>query len=1000
VTGILTLAIIVLGTLLFDARRRLSGLERWMHMMREHAITSAPTPQKAAQEAANSGVPGSFHATISPESELETLPEPGPKQRPEAEPEPAPTPQARPVVMPQAAPPKIAASRPITAESQPGPSTPIKQPKSGFGFEDLFGRKLPIWGGGLTLIVAAVLMVKYSIDSGLLSPAVRVALGLLFGVGLIGLSELARHRETFVRDARVAQALAGAGIGALYAATLAAANLYGLVGPGLAFAGLSLITGLALALALRFGAPCAVLGLIGGLAAPALVQSQSPSVPLLAGYLALVIAAITMLSRRQRWVWLGVSALVGGAGWSLVTIAVGGLDSGATVSMGLLVVLLAFGLPALTLEGRAAPMLRGAAAVVGALQVALLVGQGHFAPLTWGLYGLLSFAYVWLADRTPVLRRSVAVPLLTALGLVLAWPQPDLLHFSAVVAGIVLIYGGYALRQLWREHGGLGETGLLCAIGIGGYAACFGKFYDGAPGQDMRFALVALLFAALPALGAATGWGKEVRHKDARFAALAACSGALVVVAGLIGLPAWSAPIVIAAAAAALLGISSLAGDARLSLGALSFLAAAVIALVVSDGAAAELDRFVEAIPVPQLGHALLRWTAVLLAALAFAWRRAGNRQRLALQPLAVLLGYGVVAQLVPAPWLAVAAAGTLLLLGEAQGRKSASRLVPAQATLAGVLLLWALEPLARSMSAATLSLVADPMLITDLSDPSTALRRLVVPASAALLVLWRRRVRLSGRTRTAAVVLAAGAATLGLHVLYKQLFHIADTATFLRQGLVERCVWEAMLVVAGFALWRLLGHHRAALVVMMAALAHNIVYTLILHNPLWAQQAVGAWPLANGLLPAYGLSFVVLALASQLAPAGFAKLQRWADALRMATIVLFAFATLRQLFAGSILVHGAVGEAENILQSVLAIALAIGFLAWGIRRSSRDWRIASLALMLIAVGKVFLFDASGLEGLLRIASFLALGFSLIGIGWLYSRYLKPGTSQQQTSSV
>jgi uncharacterized membrane protein len=41
---------------------------------------------------------------------------------------------------------------------------------------------------------------------------------------------------------------------------------------------------------------------------------------------------------------------------------------------------------------------------------------------------------------------------------------------------------------------------------------------------------------------------------------------------------------------------------------------------------------------------------------------------------------------------------------------------------------------------------------------------------------------------------------------------------------------------------------------------------------------------------------------------------------------------------------------------------------------------------MLGAVAKVFLLDASGLEGLMRIASFIALGLSLIGIGWLYSR--------------
>jgi uncharacterized membrane protein len=48
--------------------------------------------------------------------------------------------------------------------------------------------------------------------------------------------------------------------------------------------------------------------------------------------------------------------------------------------------------------------------------------------------------------------------------------------------------------------------------------------------------------------------------------------------------------------------------------------------------------------------------------------------------------------------------------------------------------------------------------------------------------------------------------------------------------------------------------------------------------------------------------------------------------------------------------------------------------------------RIASLVLMLGAVAKVFLLDASGLEGLMRIASFVALGLSLIGVGWLYSR--------------
>jgi uncharacterized membrane protein len=102
-----------------------------------------------------------------------------------------------------------------------------------------------------------------------------------------------------------------------------------------------------------------------------------------------------------------------------------------------------------------------------------------------------------------------------------------------------------------------------------------------------------------------------------------------------------------------------------------------------------------------------------------------------------------------------------------------------------------------------------------------------------------------------------------------------------------------------------------------------------------------------------------------------------------------FAWASLRQLFHGSLLITPGVSPVEDILRSILGIALAVGFLLWGIRQKRRDWRLASLVLMLAAVVKVFLFDASGLEGLLRIASFVALGFSLIGIGWLYSRQLR-----------
>ncbi|WP_395334627.1 DUF2339 domain-containing protein [Novosphingobium sp. BL-8H] len=982
-TQILLLATIVIGVLLHDTRRRLARMERLV-------------------------------ASMASDSTIDSVPKFEPKSAPETQPAPelargateaaASLPQRAPVAA------RIDHSAepvPVTKAKAPAPAAPIvpdhaaelasdalihqvlEPETAGFGIEDLFGRKLPIWAGGITLIVAAVLMVKYSIDTGLLSPLVRIALGFTFSLALISGAELARQREDFVRDVRVAQALAGAGIGGLYAATLAATNLYGLIGPGLAFAGLSAITGLALGLALRFGAPCAVLGLLGGLATPAVVQSDNPSVPLLAGYLAVLVGAITLLSRRQRWVWLGVSALVGGAGWSLLTLVMGGLDNGSTLSMGLLVMLLGFGLPAMMNEGEATSILRPAAAIVGALQLAVLVANGHFAPLTWGLYGLLSLAFCWLADSTPAMRRTVAVPLLTALGLTALWPAPDGGLFAAVIAGIAAIYGGYALRQLWRAGGSLGEVGQLAAISLGGYAICGARFYEPAMGKDLRFAFLALAFAALPALGAALGWRRAERLNDARFALLACCAGVLLIAAGLIGLPQWLALVVFPTIAAGLLGLAVVGRDERLARGALGFLAMAVAALAIS-ATNGELTRLVETAAVPNLGRALLHWGSATLGAAAFAWRNAGSRLRFGLQPLTTLLGYGFVAQLVPAPWLAVATAAALVLLAEANNRRPGLTLEAALATLGVVLALWTAEPLFHWLVAAAMSLIGQPVLVTDLPDPAMALRRLVAPTAAGAYALWASRSRLPDQVAVIGTAMVGVVALVSGHILFKQLFAIDGLEPFVRCGLGERCLWEAALIAVGIAIWRWLGAREIALAFVVAALAHGIFYTLMLHNPLWADQAVGPWPLINLLLPAFGVPFVVPGLMDRIVPEWTRSFRIPADLVRMVTILLFAFATLRQFFAGTMLGSHNVGAVENIGRSVLAIALAIGFLGWGIRQRLRIWRFASLALMLAAVGKVFLLDASGLDGLLRILSFLALGFSLIGIGWLYSRYLKP----------
>jgi uncharacterized membrane protein len=188
------------------------------------------------------------------------------------------------------------------------------------------------------------------------------------------------------------------------------------------------------------------------------------------------------------------------------------------------------------------------------------------------------------------------------------------------------------------------------------------------------------------------------------------------------------------------------------------------------------------------------------------------------------------------------------------------------------------------------------------------------------------------------------------------------------------------LLAATAIGAWRL-GARRIAIGLGIAPLLHFAWFTAALHNPLWSDQWVGPW-----LVPAYGIAFALLWLSSHAFPEPGADRAR--DGMRMAMILMLAASLLRQAFHGSLLSEPGASQAEDIGRSLTAIMIAIGFLQWGIRRASRDWRIVSLVVMLAAVGKVFLFDAAGLDGLLRIASFAALGFSLIGVGWLYSRYL------------
>jgi hypothetical protein len=80
---------------------------------------------------------------------------------------------------------------------------------------------------------------------------------------------------------------------------------------------------------------------------------------------------------------------------------------------------------------------------------------------------------------------------------------------------------------------------------------------------------------------------------------------------------------------------------------------------------------------------------------------------------------------------------------------------------------------------------------------------------------------------------------------------------------------------------------------------------------------------------------------------------------------------------------------------SLAWLLTAAALLFAGVRMPDKPLRFAGLLLLTATILKVFLIDASKLEGLLRILSFLGLGIALIGIGKLYSKVLSAKPSDR-----
>jgi hypothetical protein len=180
-----------------------------------------------------------------------------------------------------------------------------KLPK--FDWESLVGVKLFSWVAGVSLLLAAVFFLRYSISQGWLMPPVRMAIGIVLGVGLLVICELKAARKYPV----TANAMDASAIAILFATFYAARALWNLIGTFPAFALMALVTAVAVLLSVRRDSVfIALLGLLGGFATPALLSTgENNPVPLF-GYILLLNAGLAWVATQRRWPLLTTLSLL------------------------------------------------------------------------------------------------------------------------------------------------------------------------------------------------------------------------------------------------------------------------------------------------------------------------------------------------------------------------------------------------------------------------------------------------------------------------------------------------------------------------------------------------------------------------------------------------------------------------------------------------------------------------------------------------------------------
>lgn len=762
----------------------------------------------------------------------------------------------------------------------------------------------------LSLALAGIFLVQYGVENGLLPPALRVAAALGFGVSLIGVGEFLRRRfgdDEASSTAYLPSVFSGAGLVTLFGGILAARQLYFLIGPEMALAGLITAAVAGLVLGWFHGPLLAAVGLVGAYAAPFLVGGSSENPTWLFGYIFVIAVLGLGIDTVRRWAWISTLTLFGAYTASLLLVLSAPLTEPGYLTCA----------TALALIAIAIPVRRIWPDHTGPMMSEMLV-RAKWHPL-------------------PEFPTRLAFGAVTASSAILSLHWAD--SAGEFWLGVCLLTGLTLALLLWARHApALQDVTVIPAAGLIGFVLTHG----------LDKGAVARSFAAT--------YSETTEADYPLVITLLVAVGALIS-----GLSAWRSFTAERFAVA-------WAGAAAL------FAPLMAIALEIGWHPAHVIGAYLWAL------HAIALGALMVVLAERFSRVDGERRMRAALVTLSALscLAFACVIVLSSAA-LTIALVVTVVAAAALDRR-------------------FFLPPLSwfiwAGVFTVTVRLVLNPGLDWANTAPLAEMALVYVSATLGFLIGW---VLLKPTQRPVAQLLLESAAWATGGILLSLL--LLRWLEGFGEGGAHDSHWGLGLLsviwlllayaqVQRFALGGKLTYARYALAAFFAAHGLCRLYeALVDRNPVLHSSAdpVLGPPLLNTLAIAYLLPALACGFSAWRIKTMPKVLKQVSFAAAGVLVALWLGLTIRHFWQGAGGMFTGNGVTQPELYTYTMALLLIGAVVFyqSLARGSDLMRKVGLAVIGLAVAKVFLIDISGLGGLIRVFSLLALGLALAGLAWL-----------------